>query len=69
MRRKQVARTYVIEKKELDIQTCPTCDKTFIEGEESLSGLVVTPAQDGTNKKYVHNPRLKKLWKCPICKV
>ena len=36
MRRKQVARTYVIEKKELDTETCPTCDKTLSEGEESL---------------------------------
>ena len=33
---KQVAKTYVIEKKELDTKSCPTCDKTFSECEQSL---------------------------------
>ena len=35
-RRKQVARTCVTEKKELNKDTCPTCGKTFSGGEESL---------------------------------
>ena len=57
-RRKQVARTYVIEKIELDTETCPTCDKTFSEGEESLwVGCDTCPRW--YHKKCVHNPRLK----------
>ena len=58
---KQVPRTYVIEKKELDTKTCPTCDKTFSEGEESLwIGFDICPRW--YNKKCVHNPRMKKLY-------